>query len=525
MIMHFENLLLKIKELSLSKEDKNKIQEQIEQIMQSQHSPEIKNLILDNISGKLNNIDNELPNDIFELKDIYLVGGAVRDIVLGIDSRDKDYVLVNYTKEKLLSLGFQQVSSESFPVYLDSNGVEFALARTERKNQNQDNKNAYLNFETFTENVTLEDDLSRRDLTINAMAMKLDWQFNVKENAIIDPYNGLEDMANQTLRHVSNAFQEDPVRILRTCRFAARYNFKIADETHELMKNMVSQNLLNYETIPAERFFKEFEKGLSENYAYIMIEEMHKNGSLKYVIPELDKLFGIPQPAEHHPEICSGIHTLMVLQQACQMNLSPKAKFACLMHDLGKGITPPELLPKHHQHEKNGVPIVETVCDRLKVPRDWKVLAMTVCAEHLNIHNAEKLNPTTLVKLLKRTNGINSKNNLFQELVECSMCDSRGRLGFENREYPQRDFLFNLQYHLDSKNNNALREKIQNIALSLTEQNKKEIIPIKIYETLVTETKKIINQYYELKNNVELEYNTIDNELIKDNKSLKIKTI
>ena len=438
-------------------------------INNTNQTTQVKMLVLDNIQQQLQRQSKQRslePNNY--LNNIYLVGGAVRDLLMKKESKDMDYVLVGYNEEKMEQLGFKKVGSEhNFPIFVDDKGTEFALARAELERiaqpDNANSKSLYHNFVLETNNVTIEEDLSRRDLTINSIASKIGLDFksplesmsdinidnlynNKNIDFLIDPFNGLQDIKNKKLKHTSEAFQEDPVRILRITRFAARYydnGFQIADETKDFIQSMLDKNMLsiNDKNITGERVFLEVQKGLSENNADIMFKELRGLNALKYVMPELDNLFGVPQPAEHHPEIDSGVHSLMVLKQACKMNLSNEARFAALLHDLRKGITDKSLLPKHHGHEEAGVPLVENVCKRLKVPNTYSRLANIVCEKHLNIHKAKDLNYKTIFKLLhdKRL-----KNDEFIDFVKVCHADATGRLGMENKPYPQADHMIKL---------------------------------------------------------------------------------
>ena len=440
-------------------------------INNTNQTTQVKMLVLDNIQQQLQSQHQSKqrslePNNY--LNNIYLVGGAVRDLLMKKESKDMDYVLVGYNEEKMEQLGFKKVGSEhNFPIFVDDKGTEFALARAELERvaqpDNANSKSLYHNFVLETNNVTIEEDLSRRDLTINSIASKIGLDFksplesmsdndmdelytNKRIDFLVDPFNGLQDIKNKQLKHTSEAFQEDPVRILRITRFAARYHdngFQIADETKNLIQSMLDKNMLsiNDKNITGERVFLEVQKGLSENNADVMFKELRGLNALKYVMPELDNLFGVPQPEEHHPEIDSGIHSLMVLKQACKMNLSNEARFAALLHDLGKGVTDKSLLPKHHEHEEAGVPLVEDVCKRLKVPNTYSRLANIVCEKHLNIHKAKDLNYKTIFKLLhdKRL-----KNDEFIDFVKVCHADATGRLGMENKPYPQADHMIKL---------------------------------------------------------------------------------
>jgi len=361
---------------------------------------------------------------------VYLVGGAVRDYLLGHPYHEKDYVVVGATPEQLLAEGFQPVGKD-FPVFLHPETKdEYALARTERKSGY-----GYHGFEFYTDiNVTLEEDLIRRDLTINAMAMD-------DSGKIYDPYGGQKDLADRVLRHVSEAFVEDPLRVLRIARFAARYQhqgFSIAEETLVLMKQLAESGELN--ALTPERVWKETTRALMEQDADVYFEVLRSCGALKVLFPELDALYGIPQRPEYHPEIDCGIHTMMSLQQACRQNYSLDVRFAVLVHDLGKALTPVEELPRHIMHEERGIKPVNELCERLKVPTHTKQLALAVCKEHLKCHQAFNLKPGTLWRLLQRLDVLRRPERV-EALVQACECDSRGRLGLENRAYPQAQYV------------------------------------------------------------------------------------
>ena len=356
----------------------------------------------------------------------YLVGGAVRDELLGYPHKEKDWVVVGATPEEMLDAGFQQVGKD-FPVFLHpETKEEYALARTERKTSP-----GYKGFEVHaTPDVTLDDDLRRRDLTINAIARD-------EAGGIIDPFNGLNDIHDKALRHVSPAFTEDPVRILRVARFAARYQhlgFTVAEETMQLMKDMVANG--EVDSLVPERVWQEMEKALSERSPCRFIEVLRNCGALGHILPELDKLFGVPQPEEHHPEIDTGIHTLMVLQQACKLSDDTEVRFAALMHDLGKGITSPTEWPHHVEHEARGAKIVLDVCKRLRIPNDYRDLAERTARFHLHYHRALELKPVTIVKTLEQLDAFR-KPERFEKFLLASEADARGRPGYEDRSFPQ----------------------------------------------------------------------------------------
>ena len=361
---------------------------------------------------------------------VYLVGGAVRDYVLAREVTEQDYVVVGATPEQMLELGFSQVGAD-FPVFLHpKTHDEYALARTERKSGN-----GYLGFHVHADAaVTLEEDLVRRDLTINAMAMD-------SQGLLIDPYGGQSDLQAKVLRHVSLAFAEDPLRVLRVARFAARYagmGFTIADETLELMSQLSSSGELAY--LAAERVWQECARALMEPSPDVFIQVLHDTGALKALLPEVDQLFGVPQRAEFHPEVDTGLHTLMVLQQCARFEQNLNVRWACLLHDLGKGITPEDILPRHLGHETRGIPLIKAVCQRLRVPRETSELALLVGEYHLHSHRALELKPSTLLKLLLKLDCLRRPGRLEDFINACEM-DARGRLGFTEREYPQAEYL------------------------------------------------------------------------------------
>lgn len=361
---------------------------------------------------------------------VYLVGGAVRDHLLGHPYHEKDYVVVGATPEQLLADGFQPVGKD-FPVFLHpKTKEEYALARTERKSGV-----GYHGFQFHTDKtVKLEEDLIRRDLTINAMAMD-------ENGNIYDPYGGQDDLNQKILRHVSDAFIEDPLRVLRVARFAARYTaygFKIAEETLNLMSEIASSGELD--ALTPERVWKETSRALMEDHADVYFQTLKDCNALKVLFPEIDALFGVPQRPEFHPEIDCGIHTLMSLRQACLANYALDVRYAVLLHDLGKALTPAEELPKHIMHEERGLKPVGDISDRLKVPTQLKNLALIVCKEHLKCHQAKNLKPGTLWRLLQRLDVLR-KPEKVQAFVQACECDAKGRLGLENRPYPQAQYI------------------------------------------------------------------------------------
>ena len=360
----------------------------------------------------------------------YLVGGAVRDGLLDYPVAERDWVVVGARPQDLLDLGYQQVGKD-FPVFLHPQTKdEYALARTERKSGH-----GYTGFAVDCDPaVTLEEDLLRRDLTINAMARDDD-------GTIIDPYGGQQDLANRVLRHVSQAFVEDPLRVLRTARFAARYahlGFTVAPETIALMADIVAQDELAH--LPAERIWVEMDRAMAERSPDVFVQVLRDCGALHKLLPELEALFGVPQTAEHHPEIDTGVHTLMALQQAVKLSPDTDVRFAVLIHDLGKGTTPEGEWPRHIAHEHRGIKLVKAVCKRLKAPNQHRDLALQVCEYHTHCHRALELRGKTLIKLFNATGALRRPERFEAFLLACE-ADSRGRLGLEQRDYPQTDYL------------------------------------------------------------------------------------
>lgn len=359
---------------------------------------------------------------------IYKVGGAVRDELLGLPVKDHDWVVVGSTPEELTAMDFTPVGRD-FPVFLHPESrEEYALARTERKTAK-----GYTGFAFNTSpGVTLEDDLKRRDLTINAMAR--DGQGN-----IIDPFNGRADLEAGILRHVSPAFVEDPLRVLRVARFAARFDFKIAEETQALMKQISDSGELD--ALVAERVWQETETALAEKKPWLFFKTMRDCNALAKIYPEIENLFGVPQPEEHHPEIDSGVHTLMVLEQACTLSDEPAVRFAALVHDLGKAATPEQEWPSHKGHEESGVGLITALCERYRIPNKYRELAVIVARHHLDCHRIAEMQPATIVTKLEALDAFRRPDRFDQFLVACE-ADARGRTGFEDRDYPQRR-LFN----------------------------------------------------------------------------------
>lgn len=357
---------------------------------------------------------------------IYLVGGAVRDHLLGLTPKEKDWVVVGATPNQLVSMGFRQVGKD-FPVFLHpKTHEEYALARTERKTGS-----GYYGFECqFDPTVTLEQDLLRRDLTINAMAMD-------EKGHLIDPYQGQRDVENKILRHVSPAFVEDPIRVLRVARFLARYHylgFRIADETRLFMYQMVQRKELHH--IVAERMWQEWQRSLGEQNPEQFILALRTCGALSVLLPEIDNLFGIPNSRKYHPEIDTGIHVLMALQAVVRLSERLPVRFAVLLHDVGKALTPMVLWPKHPDHEQLGVSVLESLCQRLRVPSEYKDLACVVACYHLTIHRVLELKPDTIVSVLEKIDAFRRPQRFFDILLACE-ADAQG-CGEAERAYPQR---------------------------------------------------------------------------------------
>jgi tRNA nucleotidyltransferase (CCA-adding enzyme) len=362
---------------------------------------------------------------------IYLVGGAVRDELLGLPVRERDWVVVGARPEELQARGFKPVGKD-FPVFLHPrNGEEYALARTERKTGP-----GYRGFETlFSPDVTLEQDLERRDLTINAIAKDPDG------GGLIDPFGGQRDLGERVLRHVSGAFVEDPVRVLRVARFAARFaplGFKVAPETLDLMREIAARGELD--ALVSERVWQETQRALEMPAPARFFEVLREANALPIIFPELHALFGVPQPEQWHPEIDTGVHTLMVLEQAAKLSDDPVVRFAALTHDLGKGTTPPSEWPRHIAHEQRGVALVEAMCDRLKIPNAYRELAVLVSRYHLDAHRVTELRDSTLLEVLERLDAFRRPARFEQWVLACE-ADARGRKGLENRDYPQADHL------------------------------------------------------------------------------------
>ncbi len=358
----------------------------------------------------------------------YIVGGAVRDGLLGLPVQDRDHVVVGASPEVMVNLGFQPVGKD-FPVFLHpTTHEEYALARTERKTAQ-----GYKGFQIFSAaDVTLEEDLRRRDLTVNAMALGDD-------GTLVDPYGGRDDLAARVFRHVSPAFAEDPVRILRVARFVARFpEFTVAPETNDLMVRMVENG--EVEALVPERVWQELSRGLMEQAPSRMLSVLRTCGALGRLMPELDRLFGIPQPPQYHPEIDTGVHVSQVIDWTAAKGYSLPVRWAALLHDLGKGVTPTEYWPKHHGHEGRGIALVKSLSERFKAPAECRDLAVLVARDHGNVHRAEELRPATILDLLERSDAFRRPER-FVECLQACEADFHSRPGYATHPYPQPDRL------------------------------------------------------------------------------------
>ena len=366
---------------------------------------------------------------------IYLVGGAIRDKHLGLPVSDRDWLVVGGNEQYFLDKGYERVGKD-FPVFLHpENSEEYALARKERKVAK-----GYQGFEfEFNESVTIEEDLIRRDLTINAMAED-------EDGNLVDPFNGMDDLKNRKLRHVSEHFREDPLRVLRVARFMARYSklgFEIHDETMKLMKEISKSDELEY--LSSERILLEMSKAFKEDEPSQFFYVLRKCGALKKIMPEVDCLFGVRQPKEYHPEIDTGIHVMMTIEQAKKIsNGDFNIMYAALVHDLGKGITPEKMLPNHVGHEENGVPLVEAFSDRLKVSSYAKKLALLVTKYHLRCHRSMEMSSKSLYNFLNGIGAFKKDTKICNDLIDACIADARGRTGFESRPYPQKDYILHI---------------------------------------------------------------------------------
>ena len=378
---------------------------------------------------------------------IYAVGGAVRDELLGLKVTDRDYVVVGATPQEMLRLGFKPVGKD-FPVFLHPKShEEYALARTERKTAR-----GYKGFKIHAApDVTLEDDLARRDLTINAIAKD-------ERGRIIDPYGGVKDLEAGILRHISPAFAEDPVRVLRVARFAARFGFNVAKETLGLMRQMTRSG--EVDALVAERVWQELAKGLMGAKPSRMFEVLRQSGALNKILPEVDRLFGVPQPREQHPEIDTGAHIMLVIDYAASKNYSLPVRFAALTHDLGKGMTPPSQWPRHPGHETKSAELVKALCKRIKVPAACRDLALLAAKYHGEAHRALELKPATLISLLQALDAFR-KPRRFAEFLEACGCDFHGRPGFANKPFPQAKYLQGALRAAQSVNAGAIARRLR----------------------------------------------------------------
>lgn len=403
--------------------------------------------------------------------DIYTVGGAVRDELLGLPVKDHDYVVVGATPEALIAEGFRPVGKD-FPVFLHPDThEEYALARTERKTAS-----GYKGFQVYAAaDVTLEDDLARRDLTMNAIALSAD-------GVLIDPYGGQADIEAKVLRHVSPAFVEDPVRILRVARFAARFDgFVVAAETNALMRKMVDTG--EVDSLVPERVWQEISRGLMESKPSRMFQVLRDCGALKKILPEVDKLFGVPQPSQHHPEVDTGVHVMMVIDYAASKNFELAVRFAALTHDLGKGETPVDLLPRHIGHEQKSVELVTKLCQRIRVPNDCRELGLMVARLHGKAHQALVMRPDTMLQMLIETDAIRQPSR-FEQFLQACESDARGRTGFEAVELPQLEQLRSAMQAVCTVNSGKIASQYQRV----------EEIKQAIYESRLAALKALIRK-------------------------------
>jgi tRNA nucleotidyltransferase (CCA-adding enzyme) len=390
----------------------------------------------------------------------YVVGGAVRDALLGLPVQDRDYVVVGATPQRMLELGYTPVGKD-FPVFLHpKTHEEYALARTERKTAA-----GYKGFVFHTDaSVTLEQDLIRRDLTINAIARDADGH-------LIDPFGGQADLQAKIFRHVSAAFEEDPVRILRLARFAARFSqaphaFSVAPETMQLMKKMVAAG--EVDALVPERVWQEISRGLMEAKPSRMFDVLRECGALARLIPELSALWGVPQPPKHHPEIDTGLHIMLVVDYAAQQNYPLAIRFAALLHDLGKGNSDPAQWPRHHGHEARGIDLVRAVCERLKIPSECRDLAIMTARDHGNVGRALEMRPATLQDMLERNDAFR-KPQRFLDMITAAQCDCFGRAGLENIQFPQGAFLARVLAAAQTVNAGAIAQQVMQKKASQTE--------------------------------------------------------
>jgi len=375
----------------------------------------------------------------------YLVGGAVRDKLLGLETKDRDWVVVGAAPQEMLDLGYQQVGQD-FPVFLDPESHdEYALARTERKTGP-----GYKGFAiNSSPEVTLEEDLLRRDLTINAIAMD-------ENGSLIDPFGGQFDIEDRVLRHVSGAFVEDPLRVLRVARFAARFahlGFRVANETRDLMRSICHSGELDH--LVPERIWKELELALTSQTPSVFIEVLRECYALAAILPEVNNLFGVPQPEKYHPEIDTGLHILLCLEQARKLSDDSVVLYATLVHDVGKGLTDPDQWPSHVGHEAAGLSLLNQIESRLRVPKEHAQLSRLVCEHHTKLHRVKELKPATVLKLLESLDAFRRPERLDKFLLACE-ADARGRTGLETRDYPQNVYLKTLLLSASAIDNRAV---------------------------------------------------------------------
>ncbi len=373
------------------------------------------------------------------------MGGAVRDKLLGKPGKDSDWVVVGGTPEEMEEQNFKPVGKD-FPVFLHpETKEEYALARTERKSGK-----GYKGFTFHTStDITLEEDLARRDLTINAIAED-------HTGKLIDPFNGKQDIADKILRHVSPAFVEDPLRVLRVARFAAQFGFRIAPETMSLMKEISESGELD--ALVPERVWNELERAMGETYPSRFVLALQACNALGILFPEIERLFGVPQPEKYHPEIDTGIHTLMSLNQASRLSQDPQIRFATLVHDLGKGTTPKEKLPSHHGHEERGVKLIKALCKRYRAPKQYQELAIQVSRHHFSCHRIEEMRAETILKKLESMDAFRRPER-FEKFLICCEADARGRTGFEDRAYPPADYFRRALDAANEVDNESLRQR------------------------------------------------------------------
>ena len=402
---------------------------------------------------------------------VFLVGGAVRDQLLGLEIKDRDFVVINSTPEYMLEKGFTQVGKD-FPVFLHpKTNEEYALARTERKEGI-----GYNGFSCYAgQDVTLEDDLARRDLTINAIAQS-------EKGELFDPYAGQEDLKNKLLKHISPAFSEDPLRVLRVARFAARYanlGFTIDPKTLQLMTEIANSGELR--SLTPERVWTETEKALQSDSPQVYFHILRKCNALAILFPEINDLFGVPAPKRWHPEIDTGIHTLMVVQQACLLSDSIAFRFACLVHDLGKALTPKKCWPSHKGHGEKGLAVIKQLTKRLKIPNECRDLALLVSEHHTNIHSAFELESSAMVNIMDKCDAWR-KPQRFKQMLQCCIADSKGRTGFELLPYPAADYMWEaFQYALQVDIQAIIKQGHQGIEIK-NKLNEQRIEQVKSYK-------------------------------------------